>query len=135
MVYHGRSFHPLVARNFMTLVVNFKYPTFPDNTLPKGRLPREKEAQACWYYYILCEKQRSMVGKGPESQVIVVDTGYDHQTPWHDKHYWETAKSIGLMYQVDINDMFHYWPAVRIEALRLGLPEPEQEYMNPARPV
>lgn len=117
----------------MTVVINFNQMTFPDNTIPKGHLPRDPAAQACWYYYILCEKQRTFVGKGPESQIIVEDIHHPQDTPWHDKHYLQTGRSIALTFRVKLEDMFNYWPAVRHEAIRLGLPEPHPEYMNPPR--
>jgi len=109
------------------------HPIFPDNTIPSGFLPMVKPAQACWYYYILCEKQRVMVGKGPESQIIIVDTGYEHQTPWYDKHYWGTAKAVAMIYQIEIEEMFSYWSFVIREARRMELPSPALEYMTPKR--
>jgi hypothetical protein len=119
--------------NDTSLKIEWHYPIFPDNTTPNGMLPRDKGAQACWYYYILCQKQKELVGRGPEDQVIVVDTGYDHQTPWHDHHYLDTGRSLEQLYQMSLETIFNYWPAVQAEAARLELPAPDPRYMSPRR--
>lgn len=113
------------------LHIQFNPPTFPDNTIPKGFLPRDMGAQACWWYYILCEKQKMLAGDGPEDQIIVEDI--HDPLPWRDKHYVQTARTIAMVYGVGVEEMFNYWPAVKDEAFRLGLPEPHPEYINPRR--
>lgn len=113
--------------------IEFQYPVFPDSTIPVGHLPRDKAAQACWYYYILAEKARTNVGKGPESQIIVVETGRDGDVHWMDKHYSQQLLSLAQIYQVNPQDILNYWPSVIREATRMGLPAPHSEYMNPKR--
>lgn len=113
--------------------IDFKYPIFPDSTEPNGFLPKAKAAQACWWYYILCQKQREIVGNGPESQIITVETGKESDALWHDTHYLPTGRSLELIYQESLEDIFRYWPAVIKEAERMGLPAPHHSYMNPKR--
>lgn len=113
--------------------ITFKYPTFPENTIPKGHLLRERACQAAWWYYILAEKQRTLVGRGPESQVIVEDIHDPQATPWHDTHYVQTGRSIALMYEISFEQMLMYWDIVTRECRRMGLPIPHPDYTNPKR--
>lgn len=113
--------------------MQFEYPIFPDSTVPEGFLPRDKAAQACWYLYILCQKQCELVGTGPESQIIVEDIHDKSATPWHDHHYLATARTVELIYQTPLETIYRYWPAVIQEAERMGLPAPRAEYMSPRR--
>lgn len=125
---------PYIWESVMTeLKITKRYPTFPDSTTPKGALPTAKAAQACWFYYILAQKQKERVGRGPEDQILTVETGKDSEVLWLDKHYLQQARSIALLYDVGVEDMFQYWPEVTREAKRLDLPAPHIEYMNPKR--
>jgi len=115
------------------LVFTPTYPIFPDSTHPNGELPNHKGAQACWYYYILCQKQKEAVGNGPEDQILTVEAGKESEVLWLDKRYLQVGRTLAMLYQLGLEDIFRYWPAVQAEARRLNLPEPHIEYMNPKR--
>lgn len=114
--------------------MKFTPPHYPDSTYPVGFLPEDMRAQACWFYYILAQKQKENVGSGPESQTLVVEAGRDHDVLWHDKWYTQQARSVALIYGLDSpEEMFKFWDYVKMEANRLSLPAPSIEYMNPRR--
>lgn len=113
--------------------IEFEFPIFPDSTKPKGFLSPDKESQACWYYYILCQKQKEAVGSGPESQTIVVPVGQEGSVHWMDTHFVQTLSSLALIYQLSREAILKRFPEVIQEATRLELPEPDAAYMNPKR--
>jgi hypothetical protein len=117
----------------MTFKFNRSYPIFPNHTIPEGFLTIEKECQACWYYYILCQKQKELVGRGPEDQTIVVDVGHEGDVHWMDKHYAQTLRSIAFVYDVAPEAILRHFDKVIREAQRQELPVPAIEYMNPKR--
>ena len=114
-------------------MIQFKYHIYPENTEPKGRLIEDKACQALFYYAILCSKSKEKVGSGPESQMIVIPAGYDSSTIWLDKYYLRIAKTMSIIYGVDLNDIMKYWPLVDAEFERLGLPLCDEEIRNPKR--
>lgn len=109
------------------MVIHFTPFTFPDHSFPKGFLPTDLRAQACWYYYLLAQKHKEAVGKGPESQIILA-----HEL-WLDHHYVQQKRSIANMYGLESPDeMDKFWGYVAAEAARCGLPEPHHSYMKAA---
>ncbi len=118
----------------MITEIKFNPPIFVSQMEPVGFLIPDPACQACWYYYMCADKCKKVVGRGPESQIIEYDTeGPMNDIPlWMDKRYAAIAKSIAMMYGLKSpDDMFKYWPKVTLEAARLGMPNPEIEYMNP----
>lgn len=103
---------------------NFTPPIFPDHTTPKGALPREMGAQACWYFYLMAQKQKERVGKSTEDQFGLLETDR-----WMDKHYVQLARTIATVYGLESPDEFaKFWTYVKQEAWICGLPIPADEY-------
>lgn len=99
---------------------------FPDHTIPKGRLPRDKRAQACWYFYLLAQKIKEKVGDSTEDQFGLLEGEL-----WMDKHYVQLARSVALIYNLESPDEFaKFWPQVTEEATLCRLPNPSVEYMR-----
>ena len=102
-----------------------------------GLLTDDAACHACWYYYVIAHDAYVKVGKGPESQTLVYDvdkvSADSKEMPlWMDKHYAQQARSVAMLYGLNSPDeMFAFWPVVMKEAMRLGMPNPEFEYMNP----
>src|SRR3546814_14702910 len=65
--------------------LHYDRPIFTDQVMPKGELTLEPLCHACWYYLMLAQKNKEQVGKGPESQIITVDTWSSEQPLWHEK--------------------------------------------------
>lgn len=98
---------------------------FTDYLPPQGFLPRELAAHACWYYYVCCEATHAIVGKSTDDQIVL------EGEPWHDKHYDNQRMAITMVYDLESpNEIDRFWPAVRLQARALGLPEPRAEYMQ-----
>jgi hypothetical protein len=109
--------------------INFTWFRYPDHTIPKGRLPRDKAAQACWYFYVIAQAAKEKIGDSTEDQFGLLDDEL-----WMDKRYVQQARSVAALYQLESPDQFmRYWPAVVQEARDCGLPEPAPEYMRPLR--
>jgi len=103
--------------------------TFPDLTHPKGALPDDLRAQACWYFYTLAQKQKESVGDSIDDQFGLLEDDL-----WMDKRYVQTAKTVALMYNLESPDEFlKFFEFVRMEAASRGLPEPAPEYMRPLK--
>lgn len=80
--------------------LNLEYPIF------KGMgLVDDKRAHACWYYAVLAQKNYASVGKGPESQIIVVDAAYN-DAMWLDKRYEQINKSVAILYGFATPDLY-----------------------------
>lgn len=108
--------------------VKLQHFEFPEQTEPKGFLPRDKRAQACWYFYTLAQKQKEKVGKSIDDQILL------EGEMWMDTHYVQTAKTVALMYGLESPDEFmKFWDYVEKEAFRWGLPKPSPEYTRPLR--
>lgn len=106
--------------------INLQYFEFPDHTFPEGCLSKDLRSQACFYYYLLCQKQKEQVGKSTEDQFGLIDIH-----PWKDKHYEQTARTVAMMYGLDSPTEFgKAWDEVIAETRRVGLPEPDSEFMN-----
>lgn len=104
--------------------VEFTPIVFPDHTVPRGALPNHPGAQACWYFYLLAQKNKEKVGKSTEDQFGLVEG-----EQWMDKQYVQLARSIATMYGLDSPDEFaKFWKEVKQEAWLCGLPEPADEY-------
>lgn len=104
--------------------VAFKYPVFPDHTVPVGALPNEVAAQACFYFYLLAQKIREKVGDSIDDQFGVLEG-----ERWMDKHYVQLARSIATLYGLESPDDFaRFWTEVKQEAFICGLPIPHDEY-------
>ena len=110
--------------------IKFEYHTYPGITHPNGWLPRDKRAQACWFFYLSAQATKEIVGTGTESQIIL------EGDLWMDPRYEQIARTVALIYGIDSPDeMFKFWPYVIKQAAELGLPIPSEEYMRPLRIV
>lgn len=110
--------------------IHFTPPKFPDHTHPKGALSRDLRAQACWYFYLLAQKQKEMVGNSTEDQFGILD-----EFLWMDKRYEQTARSVAMMYGLESPDEFaKAWDEVREEARACNLPAPADEYTRQLKP-
>lgn len=109
--------------------IQLQHFTFPDHTHPKGKLPRDKRAQACWYFYLLAQKNKEMVGDSTEDQFGLLEGEL-----WMDKRYVQIARSVAMIYQLESPDEFaKFWEYVEAEAADCKLPAPAPEYMRPLR--
>lgn len=108
-----------------------KYPVYPDLTHPKGFLPRDKRAQACWYFYTLAQQLYERLGKSTEDQFGILE-----EYPWMDPHYEQLARSITTLYQLESPDEFaKFWPQVEKQARHMGYPIPKAVYKAPLKVV
>src|SRR3546814_15238818 len=71
---------------------------FTDQVMPKGELTLEPLCHACWYYLMLAQKNKEQVGKGPESQIITVDTWSSEKPLCHAQRYKEISKRVTTIY-------------------------------------
>lgn len=114
----------------MTNKINFNYPVYPDLTEPDGFLPRDRRAQACWYFYTIAQLAKETIGESIDDQIILEDE------LWMDKQYEQQARTVALMYQLESPDEFlRFFPCVRRQALAMRLPDPAPEYTRPSRLV
>lgn len=105
--------------------INFTYHVFPTHTVPYGALPKDKRAQACWFFYTRAQSIKERVGNSIDDQILL------EGELWMDKRYVELARSVALIYQLDSPDEFaKFWQYVQQEAYVCGLPTPSQEYMR-----
>lgn len=103
-------------------------PIFPDHTFPKGALSTDMRSQACWYYYLLAQKQYEKVGESTDDQFAILDIN-----PWQNTHYEQLARSIAMLYQLESPSEFaKAWPEVETEARNCRLPEPKTRYKRVA---
>lgn len=102
-----------------------------EHTIPKGKLPRDDRAQACWYYYIYAQKNKEN-SKPVEDQIVL--EGFD----WYSKQYIELMRHTAFLYGIENPDeITKFWPQVIAEIERWnqgrgeaqGLPKPAKEYM------
>lgn len=102
---------------------------FPGHTKPNGALSQDARAQACWYFYVLAQKQRELVGDSIDDQFGLLE---EHE--WMDTRYVQTAKTVAMLYGLESPDEFaKAWDEVRAEAESCGLPEPHPSYTRLAR--
>lgn len=97
---------------------------YENHQVPEGYLPKDHAAHALWAYYIDAHKAYRTVGKSIDDQRIL------EGTPWHNTHYEQQARTIAMWYGVTMDEMAKYWPAVRLEIMRSGLPEARWEYVG-----
>lgn len=114
------------------LKVELALPMFPANTAPMGFLTRDIACQACWYYYTLAQRLYEQTRGGLENQIIEYKVG-DAAPLWLDAYYYPIARTVEQLYGVSLNDIFHYWRNVRMEAARTGNPIPHDDYVDPSR--
>lgn len=108
--------------------IKFTYPVYPELTHPRGYLPDDKRAQACWYFYTIAQLSKELVGESTEDQIILEDDR------WMDSHYVQQARSVAMMYQLESPDeMLKFWDYVALQAKELGLPAPSPKYMRPLK--
>lgn len=119
---------------FGDLKIELRPMFFVDLISPRGFLTPEPACHACWYFYMLAEKARQAVGRGPEDQILETneesDTNLSITWPlWMDLRYNEQAKSIALLYGLESPDqMWGYWHNVKLTAAMFGLPTPHDSY-------
>ena len=110
--------------------ISFRYPVFPDHTQPLGALSRDNRAQACWYFYLLAQKQRELVGNSTEDQFGLLD-----DMLWMDRRYEDTARTVALIYGLESPSEFaKAWDEVRAEARMCNLPDPHDSYVRQLKP-
>lgn len=103
-------------------------PIFPDHTFPKGALSSDMRSQACWYYYLLAQKQLENTGDSTDKQFGILDIH-----PWQDTHYEQTARTIAALYQLESPSEFaKAWQEVETEAANCRLPKPDDRYKRVA---
>lgn len=111
------------------LKVALAYPMFVDQTQPVGWLTHDPACHACWWYYMLAMSHRAKAGKSIDDQIIEYEVGKSAPL-WMDTYYGQQAKSIAMLYGLESPDqMFAHWSNVRLEARRLGMPDPADEIM------
>lgn len=104
--------------------VQFSRFKFPDHTKPQGFLSSDWRAQACWYFYLLAQKQRETIGDSTEDQFGLLEGNL-----WMNLEYEQTARTVALIYGLESPDEFaKAWDEVRAEAKACGLPEPHWSY-------
>jgi hypothetical protein len=100
---------------------------FPGNTVPRGALSKDMRSQACWYFYVLAQKQREIVGDSTDDQAFRLTD----EDMWMDTHYVQTAHTVAMMYGLESPDEFaKAWGEVTEEAKACGLPTPHDSYMR-----
>lgn len=103
--------------------INFEYHVYPEHTVPRGALPNERGAQACWFFYTRAQQMKEAVGESTADQILL------EGELWMDKRYEQLARSVALMYQLESPDEFaKFWQYVKQEAWVCGLPIPADEY-------
>jgi hypothetical protein len=113
------------------LKIQIEFFTFPDHTKPAGLLPHDKGAQACWYFYVLAQKQKEKVGESIDDQFGLLEGDM-----WMDKRYEQTARTVAMLYQLESPDDFlKYFDVVAQEAQRCDLPIPTADYTKPLRRI
>lgn len=114
--------------------IQFQYPVYPDLTIPKGYLPKDKRAYALWYYYTLAQKLAEQLGDGStEAQFGILE----HER-WMEPRYEQIARSVAMMYGFSNPEPFmqeRLWQVVEEQAISMGLPSPDPRIKKPIRIV
>lgn len=104
--------------------MELNYFIYPKLTYPLGELPRDKRAQACWYFYTIAQRLKEIVGEHIEDQFALIEGSL-----WMDKRYVAQAKAVATLYALESPDEFgKFWKYVEKQAAKLGLPAPAPEY-------
>lgn len=99
---------------------------FPMLTFPNGELPTDMRAQACWYFYVLAENAKHIIGKDTTTQFGLLDDNL-----WMDLRYESQARAVAKLYGLESPAEFaKFWPHVRRQARVMGYPEPADEYVR-----
>lgn len=107
--------------------IAFEAPYFPDHTIPRGCLPADARAQACWYFYVIAQEAKENVGNSIDDQVIL------EGELWLDTHYVQQKRTVCTIYGFgDPAEMDKFWEFVRSEAAACGLPAPDGKYVHAA---
>lgn len=111
--------------------IALRYPVYPDLTHPRGELPNDKRAMACWYFYTLAQQLHERLGKSTEDQFGLLDGDQ-----WMDPQYEQIARSVAKLYQLESPDEFaKFWSYVEKQAWRMGYPKPHWSYKSPLKIV
>lgn len=104
------------------LIIRFTPMVFPNHSYSRGgELPDvEMGAQACWQYYLYADKALKEWQKPIEFQT----TRYEGEE-WATLHLVQMKRSVAMMYGVTPDRLDRFWEAVRAEAKRCGMPEPD----------
>lgn len=117
-----------MSNDFGGMKVQLTYFEYPQLTYPNGHLPRDKRAQACWYFYTLAQKVKENVGDSTEDQIIL------EGELWMDHNYEQIARSVATLYQLESPAEFmKFWSYVARVAEEYHLPPPADEYMRPMK--
>lgn len=111
--------------------IKYTYPTFPEQTQPKGNLLPDLGSQACWWYYTLAHKNWVETGKSIDDQFGLLEG-----EPWMDHQFEQIARSVAVVYGFkDPSEFMAYWPTIAAECSRLEMHQPVPCYMKPLRIV
>lgn len=107
------------------LQIKFEYPVFPEHTIPKGMLPKDLRAQACWWFYVRAHRILEEVGDSIDDQYVL------EGELWHDTHFVQMKRNTAMQYGLESAvEMDKMWKYVRAEANLCGLPMPDPRYVN-----
>ena len=99
---------------------------FPQLTQPMGFLPKDKEAQALWFYF--CCAISNM--KDEKEKIRMTTDGKSEESVFN---YHGLYMSVAMLYASDPHKMQNYWPAVDMQATKMGLTKlpKEDKYRKP----
>lgn len=118
----------MTLKNLDNLKIHLTPMFFENYVAPNGFLSRDMAAHACFYYFMLCEKARETVGNSIDDQRV-----YEGDE-WMFTHYENQRKAVMILYDLpSMESIDPHWPAVRMQATLLGLPEPKEEYVKSKR--
>lgn len=99
--------------------VTFQAPYFeelisqPHDASHKGRLTREPECHACWYYFLLAAKNLKL-----EKDNLVPEDEISHLFPVEKAR--KLMESVALMYATTPGKIVRYWDACDAQRIALG---------------
>lgn len=88
------------------VTLHYQYPIYSDFIQPNGALTLDKRSHACFYYTVLAMRSLALYAGGIDNQRIQVETGREHEVPWHESRFEEIARSVALLYQLESPDEF-----------------------------
>lgn len=87
--------------------LHYERPFFSEHSVENGGfLTHDIRAHACWYYAMLAQKNKQVVGDSIEDQIITYDTTSSEKPLWRNKNYSALAKSVALIYGLESPDVF-----------------------------